>query len=83
MWWVNDSIKAIITALYLIHRRRIWVKLWPTKDEIETSIRTFQGVRDETESTFLKNEWRGDENGRENLVYMYYIESIGFKSFCV
>ena len=29
-------------------------KLIDQKDEIETSIRTFQGVRDEIESTFLK-----------------------------
>ena len=34
---------------------------------IETSIRTFQRVRDEIENTFLKIEWRGDENGRKNL----------------
>ena len=45
---------------------------WSTKDEIETSIRTFQSVRDEIESTFSKIEWRDDENGRENL---YLIES--------
>ena len=42
---------------------------WSTRDEIETSIRTFQSVRDEIESTFLKIEWRGDENVRENLYY--------------
>ena len=42
---------------------------WSTKDEIETSIRTFQSVRDEIENTFSKIEWRGhgEENGRENL----------------
>ena len=40
---------------------------WLTKDEIETSIRTFQSIRDEIESTFLKVEWRGDENEWENL----------------
>ena len=40
-----------------------------TKDEIETSIRTFQSVRGEIENTFSKIEWRGDENGRENLYY--------------
>ena len=40
---------------------------WSTKDEIETSISTFQSVRDEIENTFSKIEWRGDENGRENL----------------
>ena len=28
MWRVNDSITAIITALYGISGRRIWVKLW-------------------------------------------------------
>ena len=39
---------------------------WSTKDEIETSIRTFQSVRDEIENA-LKIEWRGDENGREKL----------------
>ena len=103
MWLVNDSIKAIITALYRISGRRIWVKLWrkwmpideidfavlcwttvidefelqltktgdksrnwmtidqPIKDGIETSIRTFQSVRDEIESTFFKSwmkRWR-------------------------
>ena len=40
---------------------------WSTKDKIETSNRTFQSVRDEIENTFLKIEWRGGENGRENL----------------
>ena len=40
---------------------------WFTKDEIETSIRTFQSVLDEIENTFFKIEWRGDENGRETL----------------
>ena len=42
---------------------------WSTKDEIETSIRTFQRVRDEIENTFCKIEWRDDENGRENLYH--------------
>ena len=40
---------------------------WSNKDEIETSIRTFQSVRDEIENTFSKIEWRDDGNGRENL----------------
>ena len=40
---------------------------WSTKDEIETSIRTFQSVRHEIENTFSKIEWRYVENGRENL----------------
>ena len=40
---------------------------WSTKDEIESSIRTFQSVRDEIENTFSKLVWRYDENGRENL----------------
>ena len=40
---------------------------WSTKDEIETSIRTFQSVQDEIENPFSKIEWRDDENGRENL----------------
>ena len=51
-------------------KARNWMTMlqnWSTKDKIETSIRTFQGVRDEIESTFIKIEWRGDENGRENL----------------
>ena len=38
---------------------------WSTKDDIETSIRTFQRVRDEIENTFSKIEWKDDENGRE------------------
>ena len=41
------------------------VSNWLTEDQIETSIRTFQSIRDEIENTFLKIEWRGDENGRE------------------
>ena len=51
-------------------KARNWMTMfqnWSTKDEIETSIRTFQSVRDEIESTFSKLEWRDDENGRENL----------------
>ena len=50
-------------------RARKWMtkfQNWSTKDEIETSIRTIQSVRDEIECTY-KIEWRGDENGRENL----------------
>ena len=43
-------------------------KNWLTKDEIETSIRTFQSVPDEMENTFSKIEWRDDENGRKNLI---------------
>ena len=41
---------------------------WSIKDEIETSIRTFQSVRDEIQNTFSKIEWRDDENGRENYI---------------
>ena len=51
-------------------KARNWMTMfqnWSTKDEIETSIRTFQSVRDEIENTFSKIEWRDDENGRENL----------------
>ena len=51
-------------------KARNWMTMFQnesTKDEIETSIRTFQSVRDEIENTFSKIEWRGDENGRENL----------------
>ena len=40
---------------------------WSTKDEIESSIRTFQSVRDEIENTFSTIELRDDENERENL----------------
>ena len=47
---------------------------WSTKDEIETSICTFQSVRDEFENTFSKLEWRDDGNGRENLYYTLAIE---------
>ena len=42
---------------------------WSTKDKIETSIRTFQSVLFEIKNTFVKIEWRGDEDGRENLYY--------------
>ena len=51
-------------------KARNWMTMfqnWSTKDEIEASIRTFQSVRDEIKSTFLKIEWGDDENGRENL----------------
>ena len=54
------------------NKARNWMtmfKNWSTKDEIETSIRTFQSVRDEIENTLSKIEWRDDENGRENLYY--------------
>ena len=54
-------------------KARNWMTMfqnWSTKDEIKTSIRTFQSVRDEIENTFSKIEWRGDENGRENLYYV-------------
>ena len=58
--------------------RRIWIAVdengwlstkqyWSTKDEIETSIRTFQSVGDKIENTFSKIEWRGDENEWEIL----------------
>ena len=41
---------------------------WSKKDEIEMSICTFQSVQGKMEKHFfLKIEWRGDENGRENL----------------
>ena len=59
-------------------KARNWMTMfqnWLTKDEIETSIRTFQSVRDEIENTFSKIEWRDDENGRENLYYTVF-------SFC-
>ena len=48
---------------------------WSTKDEIKTSIRTFQSVRDEIESTVSKIEWRDDENGRENLFLSAVVQS--------
>ena len=41
---------------------------WSTKDEIEASIRTFQSVRNEVESTFFKVEWRGDEMGGKTYI---------------
>ena len=55
-------------------KARNWMTMfqnWSTKDEVETSNRTFQSVRDEIENTFSKIEWRGDENGRENLYYEF------------
>ena len=51
-------------------KTRNWMTMfrnWSTKDETETSIRTFQSVRDEIGNTFSKIEWKDDENGRENL----------------
>ena len=53
-------------------KARNWMtmsKNWLTKDEVETSIRTFQSVQNEIGSTFSKIEWRDDENRRENLYY--------------
>ena len=50
-------------------KARNWMTMfqnWSTKYDIETSIRTFQSVRDEIENTFSNIEWRDDENGREN-----------------
>ena len=41
---------------------------WSTKNEIETSICTFQSVRDEIKSTFSKIEWIDDENWREKPI---------------
>ena len=55
---------------------RNWMTMfqnWSTKDEFETSIRTFQSVRDEIENTFSKIEWRDDENGRETLYYLQIV----------
>ena len=46
-------------------KARNWMTMfqnWSTKDEIGTSIRTFQSVRDEIGNTFF-NEWRGDKMG--------------------
>ena len=65
---VIDEFELQLTKLG--DKARNWMfQNWSTKDEIETSIRTFQSIRDEIESTFSKNEWRDDENGRENLYY--------------
>ena len=55
-------------------KARNWMTMfqnWSTKDEIETSIRTFQSVRNEIKNYFSKIEWRDDENGRENLYYLF------------
>ena len=60
-------------------KARKWMTMfqnWPTKDEIETSIRTLQSVRDEIENTFSKIEWRDDENGRETYIYLFIYLSI-------
>ena len=68
---VTDEFELQLTKMG--DKARNWMTMfqnWSTKDmkdEIETSIRTFQSVRDEIESTFSKIEWRDDENGRENL----------------
>ena len=53
---------------------------WSTKDEIETSICTFQSVRDEIETTFSKIEWRGDENEWEN---QYYLSRLMYRSLII
>ena len=65
---VTDEFELQLTKMG--DKARNWMTMFQTrstKDEIETSIRTFQSVRDEIESTFSKIEWRDDENGRENL----------------
>ena len=65
---VTDEFELQLTKMG--DKARNWMTMfqnWSTKDEIETSIRTFQSVRDEIESTFSKIEWRDDKNGRENL----------------
>ena len=69
---VSDELELQLTKTD--DKARNWMTMfqnWSTKDEIETSNRTFQSVRDETENTFSKIEWRGDENGRE-LKPRYY-----------
>ena len=84
---INYFVIQIRQELYgPLHKsgRRFWVKLcdkernwmtmfqnWSTQDEIETSIRTFQSVRDEIENTFFLIEWRGDENGREYIIFKF------------
>ena len=40
---------------------------WMIKDEIETSIRKFLRAGDEIERSLFEIDWKGDENGRENL----------------
>ena len=67
---VTDEFELQLTKIG--DKARNWMTMfqnWSTKDEIETSIRTFQSVRDEIESTFSKIEWRDDKNERENLYY--------------
>ena len=67
---VTDEFELQLTKIG--DKARNWMTMfqnWSTKDEIETSIRTFQSVRDEIESTFSKIEWRDDKNGREKLYY--------------
>ena len=81
------SCSAIVTDEFELQltktsdKARNWMtmfKNWSTKDEIETSIRTFQSVRDEIENTFFKIEWRGDDFETENcnsprLAYYYTV----------
>ena len=65
---VTDEFELQLTKIG--DKARNWMAMfqnWSTKDEIETSIRTFQSVRDEIESTFSKIEWRDDKNGREKV----------------
>ena len=59
---VTDKFELQLTKMG--DKARNWMTMfqnWSTKDEIETSIRTFQSVRDEIERTFSKIEWRDDE----------------------
>ena len=70
----NKALEQLLNIGFPTHFRHLFIQFhqfliqnWSTKDEIETSIRTLQSVRDEIESTFSKIEWRDDESGRENL----------------
>ena len=52
---VTDEFELQLTKTGDIARNWMTVfQNWSTKDEIETSIRTFQSVRDEIENTFSK-----------------------------
>ena len=67
---VTDEFELQLTKT--VDKAHNWMTMfqnWSTKDETETSIRIFQSVRDEIENTFSKIEWRGDENGRENVYH--------------
>ena len=74
---VNDEFELQLTKTG-DRKARNWIIMfqnWSAKDEIETSIRTFQSVRDEIENTFSRIEWRDANMGGKtyNRNHKYFL----------